>query len=62
MRIYVTPLKTHVRDPHQPHLGYLPAEGEWKEDTFQWRRLEIAGDVAIADGPAAAAKSKPAKS
>lgn len=61
MRIYVTPRVEVFRDfkTFEP----LPAEGTWKEDSIDWRRAEIQGDVAISTtGPdTAAAEPKPKK-
>lgn len=58
MRIYVTPRVATFRDllTFEP----LPAEGAWKEDSIDWRRAEMQGDVSISTtGPEAPAeKSK----
>lgn len=60
-RIYVTPRVETFRDPKNP-AEVLPKEGAWKEDSFDWRRAEAQGDVAISlTGPETAAEAKPSK-
>lgn len=62
MRIYVTPRVERLRDPGDPARGYLSAEGEFREDSLDWRRFEAAGDVTISDGPPSSSQTtaKPA--
>lgn len=61
-RIYVTPRVAVFRDPVSQEP--LPKEGAWKDDSFDWRRAAIQGDVDISEtGPDQPGdSSKPKKS
>jgi len=56
-RVFVTPRAGSelVRNPAAPGSRIAPA-GEWMIDSTDLRRLEIAGDVTIADSEPGAAK------
>lgn len=61
-RVFVTPRAGSelVRNPADPSRR-IAREGEWMIDSSDLRRLEIAGDVTIADSEPGASKAAKAK-
>lgn len=49
-RIHVTP-KPGIKVRDQITREFLPADGDWQDDSTDWRRREADGDVVISTSP-----------